>query len=311
MAYTREQRAIIALSRRLSAGLPARVRQALLEAEAVESNFRNLHYGDRDSQGVLQQRPSTGWGPAGNAAVDIRQFLQRALAVNRGFRGSAGQLAQAVQRSAFPGRYDQHAGEAARLLGGHGTGAISQDLTMPAPGMSGPNLSSVKAQLAQSLIAANQATSRGQRADYAPVLEGLTALHSAENAAPASSPQATVPGSTATPQRGGPLSELFYDPLGAIKNGRRIPAIGGHSDHVHIASMNEQTMLAAIAHAEHMGLHVGENPLVGRVNPVHTTHSNHYKVIGSYRGRKVGAAADISGSPTKMAAFFRWAARNL
>lgn len=34
---------------------------------------------------------------------------------------------------------------------------------------------------------------------------------------------------------GSNLLELFYDPLGAIDNGQRIPAIGGHSDHVHIA----------------------------------------------------------------------------
>lgn len=34
---------------------------------------------------------------------------------------------------------------------------------------------------------------------------------------------------------GSNLLELFYDPLGAIDNGHRIPAIGGHSDHVHIA----------------------------------------------------------------------------
>jgi hypothetical protein len=30
-------------------------------------------------------------------------------------------------------------------------------------------------------------------------------------------------------------TELFYDPLGAIKNGAPIPPIGGHTDHVHIA----------------------------------------------------------------------------
>lgn len=30
-------------------------------------------------------------------------------------------------------------------------------------------------------------------------------------------------------------TELFYDPKGAIKNGQRIPPIGGHSDHVHVA----------------------------------------------------------------------------
>jgi phage-related protein len=34
---------------------------------------------------------------------------------------------------------------------------------------------------------------------------------------------------------GSHLLELFYDPIGAIKNGHSIPAIGGHSDHVHIA----------------------------------------------------------------------------
>lgn len=123
MTYTPEQRRIIALSRRLSRGYGRRVQKSLYEAERVESSFRNLSYGDRDSQGVLQQRPSTGWGPPGNAAQDIRQYLAKAQAlVQRGFRGTAGQLAQAVQGSAFPGRYDQHASEAAALLGGAGAG---------------------------------------------------------------------------------------------------------------------------------------------------------------------------------------------
>ena len=30
-------------------------------------------------------------------------------------------------------------------------------------------------------------------------------------------------------------TELFYDPMGGIKNGRQIGAIGGHSNHVHLA----------------------------------------------------------------------------
>lgn len=30
-------------------------------------------------------------------------------------------------------------------------------------------------------------------------------------------------------------TELFYDPMGGMKNGRNIGAIGGHRDHVHIA----------------------------------------------------------------------------
>jgi hypothetical protein len=31
------------------------------------------------------------------------------------------------------------------------------------------------------------------------------------------------------------LTELFYDPLGAIKFGKPIAPVGGHRDHVHIA----------------------------------------------------------------------------
>ena len=30
-------------------------------------------------------------------------------------------------------------------------------------------------------------------------------------------------------------TEMFYDPIGGVKHGQNIGAIGGHSDHVHIA----------------------------------------------------------------------------
>ena len=30
-------------------------------------------------------------------------------------------------------------------------------------------------------------------------------------------------------------TELFYDPMGGMKHGRSIGAIGGHNDHVHVA----------------------------------------------------------------------------
>jgi hypothetical protein len=35
--------------------------------------------------------------------------------------------------------------------------------------------------------------------------------------------------------RGMGISELFYDPEGAYDKGHKIPSIGGHADHVHIA----------------------------------------------------------------------------
>lgn len=116
-----EQQQNIALANQLSAGYSPRVRQALLAAMSVESGYRNLNYGDRDSQGVLQQRPSQGWGPPGNTKEDINQFLQRAGKADKGFKGTYGQLAQSVQRSAFPGRYDQ-ADISGLLGGGHSPG---------------------------------------------------------------------------------------------------------------------------------------------------------------------------------------------
>jgi hypothetical protein len=72
---------------------------------------------DHDSVGLFQQRPSQGWGtPAQVTNVDYAatQFITRAIRANGG--QSAGQLAQDVQRSAFPDRYDQVALQAYSLL---------------------------------------------------------------------------------------------------------------------------------------------------------------------------------------------------
>lgn len=117
----------------LAVGASERVLLAALEAAIVESGVRNLDYGDRDSLGVFQQRPSAGWGtPAQitNPVYAARAFLlgparagsaganaePGAVARDRTWRGTAGQLAQAVQRSAFPHRYDQVEDKARALL---------------------------------------------------------------------------------------------------------------------------------------------------------------------------------------------------
>ena len=70
--------------------------------------MHNLNYGDRDSLGVFQQRPSQGWGsPAQVTNVDYAatQFITRAIRAN-GVRARVS-WRQDVQRSAFPERYDQ------------------------------------------------------------------------------------------------------------------------------------------------------------------------------------------------------------
>jgi hypothetical protein len=101
------------------AGAPGMVRRAAFEAGIVESGLRNLNYGDRDSLGVFQQRPSQGWGSPAQVTdprYAARQVVTRAIREHAtGRYRTAGQLAQAVQRSAFPGRYQEHIGEAKRL----------------------------------------------------------------------------------------------------------------------------------------------------------------------------------------------------
>lgn len=107
-----------------------RVMLAGFEAGWVESHMQNLRCGDRDSLGVFQQRPSQGWGTP-SQILDVshaaRRFFSAAQARDGSCSGcTAGQLAQAVQRSAFPLRYDQAEGVARELLrevaGGSGRG---------------------------------------------------------------------------------------------------------------------------------------------------------------------------------------------
>jgi hypothetical protein len=93
------------------------VQLAAFEAAIVESGVHNLPYGDRDSLGVYQQRPSAGWGSPAQILDPVyaaTQFITRAIRANGS--QSAGQLAQDVQISAFPDRYDAVALQAAGLL---------------------------------------------------------------------------------------------------------------------------------------------------------------------------------------------------
>jgi hypothetical protein len=92
-----------------------KVTLALVEAGIVESNLRNLPYGDRDSLGYLQQRPSQGWRCPRNITCATWDFLRRAIPLEREY-STAGRLAQAVQRSAFPARYDQAEARARQVL---------------------------------------------------------------------------------------------------------------------------------------------------------------------------------------------------
>lgn len=75
-----------------------------LMAAMTESSLRNLNYGDRDSQGLFQQRPSQGWGTVAqvtNPEYAATQFFTHLLKVPGRDAMTPQMEAQQVQRSAF------------------------------------------------------------------------------------------------------------------------------------------------------------------------------------------------------------------
>lgn len=99
---------------------------ALATAMQESGNLHSIDYGDRDSLGLFQQRPSTGWGTREQvldpALSSDAFFGVAAHTSNPGLTDITGwqkmpltQAAQAVQRSAFPEAYAQHE-NAARTL---------------------------------------------------------------------------------------------------------------------------------------------------------------------------------------------------
>lgn len=97
-----------------SMGMSSRDIQIGLMAAMVESGLRNVHYGDRDSLGLFQQRPSAGWGTP-EQILNPQYAAQKFFSALKGLGDRRNQMnmgaaAQAVQRSAYPDRYQQQLG---------------------------------------------------------------------------------------------------------------------------------------------------------------------------------------------------------
>lgn len=104
--------------------LPARAVTIALATAYQESDLYNLDYGDRDSLGLFQQRPSQGWGSEEQVQdpVYAAGAFYDALVQVDGYRNMEITVAaQAVQRSGFPDAYAQHE-ENARALASALTG---------------------------------------------------------------------------------------------------------------------------------------------------------------------------------------------
>ncbi|WP_448071345.1 hypothetical protein [Georgenia yuyongxinii] len=111
--------------------LPARAVTIAIATALQESKMRNIDYGDRDSVGLFQQRPSQGWGT-------VEQIMDPVYSTNAFYdvlvtvEGWEGQeitdAAQRVQRSGFPLAYAQHEARGrafASALSGYSPAALS------------------------------------------------------------------------------------------------------------------------------------------------------------------------------------------
>ena len=112
-------------------GLAPRAGSIAMATVYQETGIRNLDYGDRDSVGLFQQRPSQGWGTEKqlmdpyyattkfyNALVRVRDWETRDITT----------VAQAVQRSAYPDAYRDHEPDA-RVLASALTGQTAAAFT--------------------------------------------------------------------------------------------------------------------------------------------------------------------------------------
>jgi hypothetical protein len=134
--FTPEQTANAALitAIALRRDLPPRAATIAITTAYQESKIRNLRYGDRDSLGLFQQRPSQGWGTAEQVQDPVfsTNAFYDALVRIKGYEtADITTIAQRVQRSAYPEAYRDHEGQGrvlASTLSGWSPAGLTCDL---------------------------------------------------------------------------------------------------------------------------------------------------------------------------------------
>ncbi|HUI48861.1 MAG TPA: hypothetical protein VL119_09195 [Acidimicrobiia bacterium] len=157
---------IAAVGKRL--GLPDHAVTVALAAALQESRLHNLPYGDRDSLGLFQQRPSQGWGTSAEILTPSYSAAAFFLALTR-VSGWATlpvtEAAQEVQRSGAPTAYAQWEEEARTLamaLTGEKEAGLSCRFSLPRAQSPAPDFtSSMGNELGVTSLATNFATQRG------------------------------------------------------------------------------------------------------------------------------------------------------
>ena len=111
LALDQSQNASLITTLAVQRGMPARAASIALATALQESKLRNIDYGDLDSIGLFQQRPSQGWG-------SVEEIMDPAFSANAFYNALAqvpgyvdmpvNDAAQIVQRSGFPHAYGKH-----------------------------------------------------------------------------------------------------------------------------------------------------------------------------------------------------------
>jgi len=139
---------ITAVGKRL--GLPDHAVTIALATALQESRLHNLPYGDRDSRGVFQQRPSQGWGTEAQVMTPryaAAAFFQHLVVVPGWPTLPVTVAAQRVQRSGSPNAYAQWEA-VARALARATTGEVAAGFSCRVPD---PPKSTATATLAQTM----------------------------------------------------------------------------------------------------------------------------------------------------------------
>lgn len=115
-----------------------------------ESSLRNVNYGDRDSLGLFQQRPSQGWGSpeqVTNPRYAAAKFFENLLGMEGRHQMAPTEAAQAVQRSAYPNAYAQWQPMAEAVMGldGGQSGGSGDPMAAGLPDMSSAALPTLNA----------------------------------------------------------------------------------------------------------------------------------------------------------------------
>jgi hypothetical protein len=112
-------------------GLPPRAASIAMATVYQETGIRNLDYGDRDSVGLFQQRPSQGWGTR-DQLLDpyyaTGKFYDALVKIDDWESSDITDVAQQIQRSSYPDAYRDHEADArvlASVLTGHSPEGMS------------------------------------------------------------------------------------------------------------------------------------------------------------------------------------------